>query len=308
MKARRWTLLIVPDGTGSSRSFAFSERALRRLATAGSVLGLVALMGVGIGIAQLSPGNRSASSQNEALRAELEHLRTGLRALQDTIAVISDRDQKLRILAGLPEVDSAVRAAGIGGPGLPTLSDDPVYQRNRQLGRLTFATRTDLDGLIRRANVLSSSFAEITDSLERNVERLAATPSIMPTAGWLSSHFTRARKHPILHVSRPHEGIDVSAPMGAPVVSPAAGVVSRIYRSSGYGLVLEVSHGNGIETRYAHLSRTQVRQGQRVTRGQLIANVGNSGLSTGPHLHYEIHVGGRVVNPLTFVLPEAIPD
>ena len=145
-------------------------------------------------------------------------------------------------------------------------------------------------------------------ALARNNQRLASTPSIMPTAGWLSSQFSMHRFHPILHISRPHEGIDVSAPMGAPVVAPASGVVITVTQQHGYGLVLEVNHGNGIVTKYAHLSRVSVKQGQRVTRGQLIANVGNSGLSTGPHLHYEIHLNGRVVDPLTFVLPGAIPD
>jgi murein DD-endopeptidase MepM/ murein hydrolase activator NlpD len=308
MSPRRWTLLIVPHGTASPRTLSLSDRALRRLATLASVVGLVALMGIGVALAQLNPSMRSASRQNEELSKELAHLRARLAILQDTIAVIGSRDEKIRLLAGLPQVDSEVREAGIGGPGTPLLSDDPVYRQNPLLGRLAFGARSDLDGLIRRANVLSASFAEITDSLSKNVQRLAATPSIMPTAGWLSSHFTRRRFHPILHISRPHEGIDVSAPMGAPVVAPAAGVVERVITERGYGLVLEINHGNGIETKYAHLSRCNVRPGQRVTRGQLIANVGNSGLSTGPHLHYEIHINGRVVDPLTYVLPDAIPD
>jgi murein DD-endopeptidase MepM/ murein hydrolase activator NlpD len=84
--------------------------------------------------------------------------------------------------------------------------------------------------------------------------------------------------------------------------------VITVTKQNGYGLVLEINHGNGMITKYAHLSRIGVKQGQRVTRGQVIANVGNSGLSTGPHLHYEIHLNGRVVDPLTFVLPGAIPD
>jgi murein DD-endopeptidase MepM/ murein hydrolase activator NlpD len=222
--------------------------------------------------------------------------------------MIGQRDERIRLLAGLPPVDSEVHLAGIGGPGTPELSDEPLYRRNPMLGRLTFGARSDIDALIRRANLLSSSFREISDTLSRNVAKLAATPSIMPTVGWLSSHFSNKRFHPILHVSRPHEGIDVSAPMGAPVVAPAAGVVSLVTREAGYGLVLQIEHGNGIETKYAHLSKVAVRPGQRVTRGQLIANVGNSGLSTGPHLHYEIHVNGHVVDPLTYVLPGAIPD
>jgi murein DD-endopeptidase MepM/ murein hydrolase activator NlpD len=96
--------------------------------------------------------------------------------------------------------------------------------------------------------------------------------------------------------------------MGAPIVAPASGVVKRVARETGYGNVLEIDHGNGIVTRYAHTSRIDVRQGQRVTRGQTIAAVGKTGLSTGPHLHYEIHVNGKVVDPLTYVLPDVIPD
>jgi murein DD-endopeptidase MepM/ murein hydrolase activator NlpD len=191
---------------------------------------------------------------------------------------------------------------------MPSLDRDKLYKSDPTLGRLAFDARTDLDGLIRQANILSASFAEVTDTLARNNQRLASTPSIMPTAGWLSSQFSMHRFHPILHISRPHEGIDVSAPMGAPVVAPASGVVITVTQQRGYGLVLEINHGNGIITKYAHLSRVNVKQGQRVTRGQQIANVGNSGLSTGPHLHYEIHLNGRVVDPTTFVLPGAIPD
>ena len=93
-----------------------------------------------------------------------------------------------------------------------------------------------------------------------------------------------------------------------PVVAPAAGTSPRITVQNGYGLVLELDHGNGIMTKYAHLSRTLVRAGQHVVRGDPIAAVGNSGLSTGAHLHYEVHVNRKVVNPLTYVLPESIPN
>jgi murein DD-endopeptidase MepM/ murein hydrolase activator NlpD len=96
--------------------------------------------------------------------------------------------------------------------------------------------------------------------------------------------------------------------MGAPIVAPASGIVINVGRESGYGLIVEINHGNGIVTKYAHASRVLVRKGQRVIRGEVIAAVGNSGISTGPHLHYEIHVNGRVVDPLTYVLPGAIVD
>jgi murein DD-endopeptidase MepM/ murein hydrolase activator NlpD len=159
--------------------------------------------------------------------------------------------------------------------------------------------------MISRASDLSNGLRDVSDTLERNFQRFANTPSIMPTAGWLSSQFTSSRFHPILHENRPHEGIDVHAPTGTPIVAPAAGRVIYAGNDKGYGLVVEIDHGNNIRTRFAHCSRLVVQQGQQVTRNQLIAAVGSTGLSTAPHLHYEIHVNGKPVDPITYVLPDA---
>jgi murein DD-endopeptidase MepM/ murein hydrolase activator NlpD len=128
----------------------------------------------------------------------------------------------------------------------------------------------------------------------------------MPTTGWLSSQFSQSRFHPILHESRPHEGIDLSAPMGAPIIAPASGRVITVSNEPGYGNTFQIDHGNGIVTRFAHCSRIVVHVGQQVTRGQLIATVGNTGLATGPHLHYEVHVNGKPVDPLKYVLPDKV--
>ena len=130
----------------------------------------------------------------------------------------------------------------------------------------------------------------------------------MPTTGWLTSQFSLSRFHPILHRYLPHLGIDIAAPYGTTIVAPAAGTVIRAGSASGYGQVLEIDHGNGIVTKYGHLSRFLVHIRQSVVRGQPIAQVGNSGLATGPHLHYEVHVNGAIVDPLTYVLPSTIPD
>ena len=96
--------------------------------------------------------------------------------------------------------------------------------------------------------------------------------------------------------------------MGAPIIAPASGVVKSVGSEPGYGNTFEIDHGNGIVTKFAHCSRIVVHTGERVTRGQLIATVGNTGLSTGPHLHYEVHVNGRPVDPLKYVLPDKIAD
>jgi murein DD-endopeptidase MepM/ murein hydrolase activator NlpD len=130
----------------------------------------------------------------------------------------------------------------------------------------------------------------------------------MPTSGWLSSAFSSMRTHPVLHIARPHEGIDVTAPAGTPIEAPATGTVIKAGWENGYGNMVEIDHGYGIITLYAHASRLGVQRGQRVQRGQVIGFVGRSGLAVGPHLHYEVHVNGHPVNPLRYILPNVIAD
>jgi murein DD-endopeptidase MepM/ murein hydrolase activator NlpD len=165
-----------------------------------------------------------------------------------------------------------------------------------------------VDALIRRANILASSVSEAFDSVASRQARFAATPSIMPTDGWLTSAFQRERVHPILHLARPHDGIDVVAEMGTEIEAPASGTVTKVEWIDGYGNMLTIDHGYGIVTRYAHCSRILVARGQRVKRGQKIAEVGSTGLASGPHLHYEVWVNGRPANPMKYVLPDAIVD
>ena len=296
MADRRWTVMVVPHGSDSPRSFSVSERAVRAGVYVGSVLALMAIIGLGSAIATTGRYVSSAIRPTEANAMssqprDVAEVARRVATLRDTLNMIRKREEQIRLLAGLPATDS-----GVSGPNAGT-SDST-----------TVPLDADVESLIQRADLLSARFAAVTDSLESNAQRFATIPSIMPTAGWLTSQFSRNRKHPLLHVSRPHEGIDVTAPMGAPIVAPASGTVTKVAKESGYGNVVELDHGNGIVTRYAHCSRIDVRQGQRVTRGQRIAAVGSTGLSTGPHLHYEIHINGKVVDPLTYVLSDAIPD
>jgi murein DD-endopeptidase MepM/ murein hydrolase activator NlpD len=120
--------------------------------------------------------------------------------------------------------------------------------------------------------------------------------------GRLSSRFSYSRRHPILRIRRPHLGVDVSAPKGTPIRAPATGTVRTVERSFTYGLLVELDHGDGVITRYAHCESVEVKEGQSVIAGTTIATVGSSGLSTAPHLHYEVRVRGRPVDPLTYVV------
>ena len=300
MADRCWTVMVVPHGSDSPRSYSISERAVRLGLYVGAVLGLMTAIGLGTAIATtgryitgaIRPTEANAMSSHPR---DLSEVAKRVASLRDTLEIIRKREAQIRLLAGLPATDSAAQV-------LTAAQDSLADSAARAL------PPADVETLIKRADQLSARFAAVTDSLERNAQRFASVPSIMPTPGWLTSQFSRSRNHPLLHISRPHEGIDVAAPMGAPIIAPASGVVMRVGYENGYGNTLEIDHGNGIVTRYAHCSRIDVKGGQRVTRGQTIAAVGSTGLATGPHLHYEIHINGKVVNPLTYVLSDAIPD
>jgi murein DD-endopeptidase MepM/ murein hydrolase activator NlpD len=130
----------------------------------------------------------------------------------------------------------------------------------------------------------------------------------LPVIGAIASRFSRARRHPLLHVIRPHLGIDVAARRGTQITAPAPGRVTFVGRKFGFGLVVEIDHGNGVLTRYAHCGTALVGEGARVQRGVPIATVGTSGLSTGPHLHYEVLVNGRQVDPLRYKILQPAAD
>jgi murein DD-endopeptidase MepM/ murein hydrolase activator NlpD len=177
------------------------------------------------------------------------------------------------------------------------------------VGQQVAAAAADLRTLMRRAGLLRESMDEAIVTLKANTDRLEATPSIAPADGPLSSLFSRGRKHPVLRYSRPHKGIDIAAPTGEPIMAPAKGVITFAgTRSGGYGRMVEIDHGYGYVTRFAHASRILVRTGQKVQRGDRIALVGETGLTSGPHLHYEVEVNGSQVDPLNFIMADVIPD
>ena len=304
MAKRRWTLVLVPHGSEPSRIVEVSHGLLRLVTGAVGGIVVLALIAGYVTVSHTTDLSRAARLQQEnaSLAREIGELHGRLVTLADTLTRISQRDARIRVLANLEPIDPQVQAAGIGGPASSQIGLAGLTGVTRR----TADIRVDLGALIRRANLLASSFKEAADSLALHTARLAATPSIMPTQGWLSSAFSSMRVHPILHMARPHEGIDVSAPMGSPIEAPAAGVVTDAGWETGYGNTITIDHGFGIVTKFAHASKLLVKNGQRVARGQRIALVGNSGLATGPHLHYEVHVNGRPVDPLKYVLPEGV--
>jgi murein DD-endopeptidase MepM/ murein hydrolase activator NlpD len=301
--------LLVRDGENAHRRIALTARA-RRIVVGGGLILCATLLVLGTFVALNTPDavrTQQLERRNALLTEELEALRARVGALQDELEVLAEHDAELRILAGLDAIDEEVRQVGVGGPGTPELEAHPLYEVDRETGRATFAAAYDLSALERRARLLSESLHEAADSLQAHRDLLESTPSILPTIGYLSSGFSASRLHPIHHRPLPHEGIDISAPRGTPILAAAKGRVTFAGRRAGYGLLVEIDHGYGYSTLYGHASQVMVRVGQDVQRGDVIAQVGNTGLATSPHLHYEVRVGGRPVNPMNYVISGAVP-
>jgi Peptidase family M23 len=299
--------MLVPHGSGSSRAVEVSHAVVKTLMGLGAV---VVLGIVGLGVAAIARGvnithNRMLEHENGVLVDEIQRVHDQLLVLHDSLTTIGQREQGLRLMAGLSLLDPAVQQGGIGGPRGEWPERDSLLALGAD-GAQALAARLDVDGLARRASILMRSMGEAYDSLSSHQARFAATPSILPTHGRISSPFVAERLDPVLHITRRHEGIDVAAPMGNEVEATAAGVVTSVKWEEGYGNFVLIDHGYGIVTRYAHCSRILVTRGQRVKRGQKIALVGSTGESTGPHVHYEVLVHGKPVDPKTFVMPDDV--
>jgi murein DD-endopeptidase MepM/ murein hydrolase activator NlpD len=309
MRRGKWTLLLISELGDEFRQLTFRSRTLRlALGGAGffclsafSVLGLVGFRG-----GQALHTSR-LEREREILVGELEQIRGRVSELEGDLDLLAERDAELRVMAGLEPIDPEVLQVGVGGPGAPVLESHPLYELNESAGEQAFAATYDLNALERRSRLLQESILEASDSLAAHRDLLEATPSILPTAGRLSSGFSSARLHPVHNQVLPHEGLDIAAPRGTPIMAAAKGRVVYAGTRSGYGMVVELDHGYGYSTLYGHASKLLVRRGQEVQRGEVIAQVGSSGIATSPHVHYEVRVADRPVNPMNFVLSGVVP-
>ncbi len=311
MARRQWTVLVVSEDDTRVRQFRLS-RELARTVIGLSLLALALVGSLGAGVVGRNLHDHKLSElkhENALLRGEVAKIKDRSAKLDDVMSQLAQQDRAYRLVAGLDPLSDDVLKAGVGGPGTETLSEDPLFHLDPPIGATAFRTSDHVETLIRRARLLSTSWTEAAAALKSERAKLASTPSIAPVHGWLTSTFSRSRMHPILNIARPHEGIDIAAPVGTPIEAAADGVVSFAGRNHDYGLMVEIDHGHGYTTRYAHASRLLVKPGQHVQRGQRIAEVGETGLAVGPHLHYEVLVKGRHRNPRDFImLGNAIPE
>lgn len=238
--------------------------------------------------------------ENEVLRSNLEEMGRQLEKLNDQVSQNFNFQKKARLLANLDEIDDDVTAAGVGGPNFGYIRSLSILDNGSRENIQSL--RTDIDRLSRQTKLQRESYDEIISRLSERTEILNATPSVRPVPhGFISSRFGR-RMDPFTGRLSRHRGVDYSVRLGAPIFATADGVVSHARRWSNFGNVVEISHGHGFVTRYAHVSKIMVKKGQRVRRGDIIARVGSTGRSTAAHLHYEVLRDGKPQNPVAYVL------
>jgi murein DD-endopeptidase MepM/ murein hydrolase activator NlpD len=308
MTGDKWTFLVVRDENSPVRQYSFSAGTLRTFVLAGVLFTLVVVgLALSSGFSGLSRVEaRTLRARNRALQEELARFDQRIHSLESVLDRLAANDANFRSIAGLDLLDPEVLQAGVGGPGLGSPESSPLWTVDAGTAEAAFATAYDLSALERRARLLSESLAEATDSVLAHRELLESMPSILPTAGWLISRFSQARMHPIHNRPLPHEGVDIAAPKDTPIFAAAKGRVIRAGWEVGYGLTVEIDHGYGFTTLYGHASRLIVQVGQEVVRGEMIARVGSTGLSTSSHLHYEVRVNGVAEDPAAYILPETL--
>lgn len=298
MFRKKLTLILVPD----------ANRDFKQVRTPVALVYLVAV----ISVVSLTAGLYFTSQyytdkvaqkeidrlhvENKELADKFEQMRWNLAEVEDRYAALVEKEIVLRTAFDLPEIDLQERQLGVGGPAALSPIESPTQQA-------AHVAEVELDYLLRLSRFEVEKFDEVHTALNNLKDRLAHTPSIWPSKGWFSRGYGM-KYDPFTGYKRMHHGIDIANSRGTPIVVTAEGKVVKVRNNGGMGKTVVIDHGYGFRTLYGHLSKSTVKVGQRVKRGEVIALMGSTGYSTGPHLHYEVIRNGKRLNPGKYCLNE----
>jgi murein DD-endopeptidase MepM/ murein hydrolase activator NlpD len=331
---KSYTILVVPDRDAKVKKIRVEHRVLvRAVLCLGLVLAAFAgAMAHYFNVVGKLAENKVLRDENRELQDRWREAELKFQHINDELDRVKRLNANLRHITQLNDPDRKLSMAAPeqsrGGPGPEFvgggIATEPAQAGMGAVGMTAKASSGEglmiadgdsapgpeqgdllkqLDELGKKVKAQEQEARALKSYFEDQQALLASAPSIWPVKGWVTSDFS-VRLDPYTGERVMHEGLDIATAMGTPVRAPADGTVVFAGLEGGYGHVLVVDHGYGIKTRYGHLSRIDVKVGQKVHRGDIIAAVGNSGRSTGPHVHYEVRVNGVADNPRKFILEE----
>lgn len=309
MASKKITILVVPEGPRKIRQLKiprFCFLSFIFILLAGS-LSLAWFVRDYLMIKRDLPRLTSLHEENEMQRQQIVSLSGKVQAINEKMTELKDFDRKIRAMVNMdPSKGSGMETAkeqqqfiGIGGSDASLQGgNSPSEKGHKSLVRMMYRS---LDELHSDMSLHKDEKEELLRLLDRRKSILVCTPSVWPARGWVSSGFGY-RMSPFTGEKELHQGLDICGRKGSPVIAPADGIVTEIETDPGYGKMVIINHGYGLQTMYAHLEKVYVKKGQAVRRHQEIAQLGDSGRTTGAHLHYEVHLNGVPVNPLRYIL------
>lgn len=300
---------LVLGGSGKLiKQFSFNHRwiavILALLLTGGAMLGygvydFIRLHRIAENKQDIEQALVRQTSQVAHQRKQIQTFAMEINSLKERLVMLDQLEKKIRIIASLDQPDTHEALFGVGGPAPEDINTniDPTQKHTLMLRKM----HRQVNQLEGATEAKKESLTDLLNDLERQKNVLAHTPTIRPAEGWVSSTFGY-RISPFTEKREFHKGLDIANHLGTPIIATADGVVTFVGPKGQFGNVIIIDHGHGITTRFAHLDKALMKPGERVKRGDLIAQMGSTGRSTGPHVHYEVHLNGVPVNPEKYIM------
>jgi len=297
MSKRLISIVIVPNWKTNFRTVTIPQKAIRLV-----IIGVVAFavlfsyflvdyFSMTMTKAKYKELLKETQSQKEAIA----NYEVTISQMKETLNSLENYVRKINVLAGIQSPDRITGEPGLGGGDRLDVNADTKLTRE--------VTPGAIQAIKQRAESMEKNLSYVLHFFENQNTNLATTPTIWPTVGWVSSSFG-PRIDPFTGRNAMHTGLDIATNLNNPVVATANGVVVQVGFDKYKGNFVVISHGNGFSTEYWHLQKYVVRSGQKVDRGQLIGYVGKTGKALGPHLHYEVHLNGKPINPIDYIIEE----
>jgi murein DD-endopeptidase MepM/ murein hydrolase activator NlpD len=331
---KKVTLFIVTNDAGQTRKIVIPASWVKSI---GLLVGILLLAMVAafvdyLGLLAQTAENKRLAAENAQLAKQFQVVEGKLQALETSLERVKTFTTKLKLITNVEGEDRSLKLAmGVQPPKNQPVEefDQPMSERGQvsdvenadaeftekkpvdeQKGELAVQDHRDyaslairIDKTIKESQLREQSVLDLWESLSERQSLLNSTPNIRPAKGWFTSRFGY-RVSPFTGRSALHTGLDIAAAPGSPVYAPADGIVTFAGYDEGYGKLVSIDHGYGVTTRFGHNSQIYVQVGQKVSRWDVIASVGNTGRSTGPHCHYEVRVNGVPRDPALYILDE----